>query len=819
MKKPGNLRSLVAAVVTCGLGAFPAAGQWLMTWQGVDRPGPENLPFTVGWPTDAPGFEQHDPNGCYDPPGPDYAESANFDSGGFLSIMNVVDASCMGIGFVDGGPCNSGGLLQTRADPCGMRYQVGPRTVLNFWGAYDSKLVAYQGPDAGADFGTGLTAEVTFYVAQSPQFVWTPLIEIEGYPRFNNPLNQSGGGGGTLDQNNYTRILLRHFMPGRPDNEWHLAASADHTFDLGLVDDLIGRWVTVRLALGSFAGLGGKPQMVVWLNGLTMHGAGWDAVNQGDDNGTSAHGYCRFGFKETDGDVRIGTIAFTNQGVFTPNPIGEFRNIAEGCRYLRHLPAVLKTPVNPEICDNAIDDDGDALVDCDDPQCFQDGVCGNLLFNGSFEEPGDECTGTLFACPNPPCSNDNLPPGWTLNTGSNIVLNGSVWIPDPRATDGFVSGGTDNGGGTALTRVVQTVNVQPDTMVRLRGDVATGHEFGSVNHFIELLDGNASSSSIIASFVVTASDQNFQPFDISGVNSTGQVTVRWGYQRVSFGGIVATHVDNLYLTGVAPAPCSDPFADADGDGDVDQDDFGEWQRCYTGPGGGPIAVGCACFDVQGPSGPPDGDIDQADFALFEDCASGPTQPADPACDDGVVPGVLNVVEAVSRKLHGSTARNIDLLSIPAGGDRIVDSRADGVIQIVVSFDDNIQAADGSLDIGDEVSAIGGTVANIEIVCETLTIDLTGVTDESCLRVTLSGIARKLNAGDVMADRTLEVVALLGDVDSNGVVNQLDEDAVSARINQPVTDANARYDLDLDDDIDNVDRILANGADGNSAACP
>jgi len=71
-----------------------------------------------------------------------------------------------------------------------------------------------------------------------------------------------------------------------------------------------------------------------------------------------------------------------------------------------------------------------------------------------------------------------------------------------------------------------------------------------------------------------------------------------------------------------------PFADADGDGDVDQADFGEFQRCFTGEGGGLIDDSCYCFDRSG-----DGDVDVEDLLLFDACVSGPSIPADIHCDD------------------------------------------------------------------------------------------------------------------------------------------------------------------------------------------
>jgi len=67
--------------------------------------------------------------------------------------------------------------------------------------------------------------------------------------------------------------------------------------------------------------------------------------------------------------------------------------------------------------------------------------------------------------------------------------------------------------------------------------------------------------------------------------------------------------------------CNYPFADADSDGDVDQADFGIWQSCYTGDGGGILAGYCACFDRD-----VDGDVDGADFTEFMNCYTGANVP-------------------------------------------------------------------------------------------------------------------------------------------------------------------------------------------------
>ena len=98
---------VIGAAVLLPVGAVHAQqNQWLIQWNGVDRPGPENLPFTTGYPVDAAGFEQHDPNSYYDPPGPDYAELANVNVGGFSAIQNLMQG-CTGIGH-PGGACRGG---------------------------------------------------------------------------------------------------------------------------------------------------------------------------------------------------------------------------------------------------------------------------------------------------------------------------------------------------------------------------------------------------------------------------------------------------------------------------------------------------------------------------------------------------------------------------------------------------------------------------------------------------------------------------------------------------------------------------------------
>jgi hypothetical protein len=66
--------------------------------------------------------------------------------------------------------------------------------------------------------------------------------------------------------------------------------------------------------------------------------------------------------------------------------------------------------------------------------------------------------------------------------------------------------------------------------------------------------------------------------------------------------------------------------DADRDGDVDQEDFGEFQRCLTGPGRVQMDPTCASARLDS-----DADVDRDDFTILLNCMSGANVEIDPAC--------------------------------------------------------------------------------------------------------------------------------------------------------------------------------------------
>lgn len=71
--------------------------------------------------------------------------------------------------------------------------------------------------------------------------------------------------------------------------------------------------------------------------------------------------------------------------------------------------------------------------------------------------------------------------------------------------------------------------------------------------------------------------------------------------------------------------CSAP-GDLDCDGDVDQEDFGRFQTCFSGPGFTQSDSACEQARLDA-----DLDVDGADVAIFQNCMSGPNTQADPRC--------------------------------------------------------------------------------------------------------------------------------------------------------------------------------------------
>jgi hypothetical protein len=182
----------------------------------------------------------------------------------------------------------------------------------------------------------------------------------------------------------------------------------------------------------------------------------------------------------------------------------------------------------------------------------------------------------------------------------------------------------------------------------------------------------------------------------------------------------------------------------------------------------------------------------------------------------------SITSAMSIKAHGGAGdRGIPLGISPASGD--VESRSGGPTRIDVTFNVAVVAQDGSLTPGGEVMVSSGTIGTLQIVGGTvLRIDLSGVTDRSCLSVTLSGIACDAGGGSpgsTMATTTLRQRVIAGDTTGNGSVTSADSNQTISRFGA-TTAGTFRSDVVANGTIDNADLNYINARTNSlPVACP
>lgn len=249
----------------------------------------------------------------------------------------------------------------------------------------------------------------------------------------------------------------------------------------------------------------------------------------------------------------------------------------------------------------------------------------NVLFNGGFDDFG------------PQADNTTIPSGhgwfkYVQTTGFDLRYNETLnGMPGPHGGDNY--GGVHTGNGDNAHGVNVVTGLTPGQNVVLTGAIGGCSNGGEgdrdYQHRIILWDWDATSQPLPADtaelgrFMIDTADKcsgQWIPFSFSAtVPSSGTVTVDFGYWRMNPGwAIPATHADEIQL--LVPEPCPKPYGDADQDGDIDAEDFGRWQKCFTGTGPGtPFATGeCLCFDADG-----DQLIGQTDYQAFSGCATGP----------------------------------------------------------------------------------------------------------------------------------------------------------------------------------------------------
>jgi hypothetical protein len=144
---------------------------------------------------------------------------------------------------------------------------------------------------------------------------------------------------------------------------------------------------------------------------------------------------------------------------------------------------------------------------------------------------------------------------------------------------------------------------------------------------------------------------------------------------------------------------------------------------------------------------------------------------------------LELTSAVSRKLHNGTPFDIDL---PLTGEPGVECRTGAAGHtLVFTFTRNVVSGSATVTSGT------GTAGAASFSGNTMTVPLTGVTDEQKITVTLNGVTDV--SSQVLPSTAVSMNVLLGDTTGNKSVNSSDVAQTKARSGFPIDATNFRSD--------------------------
>ena len=162
---------------------------------------------------------------------------------------------------------------------------------------------------------------------------------------------------------------------------------------------------------------------------------------------------------------------------------------------------------------------------------------------------------------------------------------------------------------------------------------------------------------------------------------------------------------------------------------------------------------------------------------------------------------LQLNTAVSRKSHGAAgAFDIDL---PLSGTAGVECRSGGATNdytLVVTFSNNVVSGNASVTTG--VANVSGSP---QFSGNTMTVNLTSVTNQQTITVTLSGVTDQFS--QMLPDTPVNMSVLIGDTNGNASVNASDVSQTKGRIGQAVSGSNFRSDVNFNGVINASDTSI------------
>ena len=157
------------------------------------------------------------------------------------------------------------------------------------------------------------------------------------------------------------------------------------------------------------------------------------------------------------------------------------------------------------------------------------------------------------------------------------------------------------------------------------------------------------------------------------------------------------------------------------------------------------------------------------------------------------PAVLNLLSVVSRKMHGATPFELDILKgQPLNGNITVEPRAIGAGHTLIFHFDSPVSSVGAATALDALMMSAGT-ATVAAVSGDVVVTLTNVADNKRLTIRLNGLN---GTGTAMASMGF----LVGDVTNSHAVTAADIAAVKANLNKPLGNYTYLFDLNVDGTI-------------------
>jgi hypothetical protein len=168
----------------------------------------------------------------------------------------------------------------------------------------------------------------------------------------------------------------------------------------------------------------------------------------------------------------------------------------------------------------------------------------------------------------------------------------------------------------------------------------------------------------------------------------------------------------------------------------------------------------------------------------------------------VTGGTTSLLSAASRLTHGA-AGTFDI-AMPLSGTSGVECRSATTYNAVFTFDAPVTSG--------QVTVLSGTatVGAVTFSGNSMTAQLTGVTSAEIVTLHTQNIN-----GDGQSHGDVPFGFLTGDADASRVVSKPDQTLVKGQVNQPVTSANFREDLDADGRIKASDTNIVKTNKGHS----